>query len=82
VIETPIESSVWSNQLFAEAYRQLVPMDRFARPGEIASLAAFLMSDGAAFITGETIVIDGGQLACQDNDRFESILDRNSHDGG
>ncbi|HYG77994.1 MAG TPA: SDR family oxidoreductase [Planctomycetota bacterium] len=37
-----------------------VPLNRFARAEEIAAVAAFLCSPGAAYITGQTIVVDGG----------------------
>jgi NAD(P)-dependent dehydrogenase (short-subunit alcohol dehydrogenase family) len=37
------------------------PMHRGAEPEEVASAALYLASPGAAFITGQTIVIDGGQ---------------------
>ena len=38
-----------------------VPMNRFGLPEEIAASAVFLCSDKASFITGATLVIDGGQ---------------------
>ena len=38
-----------------------VPMKRFADPEEIADAAVFLCSNRASFITGTTLVIDGGQ---------------------
>ena len=38
------------------------PMRRFGRPEEVAGAAVFLASDAASFITGQTIVIDGGML--------------------
>jgi 3-oxoacyl-[acyl-carrier protein] reductase len=41
--------------------RSTVPMNRFASPQEIADPAVFLCSSKASFITGSTLVIDGGQ---------------------
>jgi NAD(P)-dependent dehydrogenase (short-subunit alcohol dehydrogenase family) len=39
------------------------PMGRFGKPEEIVGAAILLASDGARFITGQTIVVDGGYLA-------------------
>ena len=41
-------------------YLAAVPMGRFGHPGEIAAAIAFLLSEDAAFITGQTIHADGG----------------------
>jgi len=46
-----------------EIIKSTVPMNRFATPQEIADSAVFLCSDRASFITGTTLVIDGGQTA-------------------
>ena len=48
-----------------EARRQIMsrtPMGRAGEPEEIAAIAAFLLSDDASYITGETIYADGGRL--------------------
>jgi 3-oxoacyl-[acyl-carrier protein] reductase len=41
-------------------YLSRVPMRRFANPSEIAAAIAFLASNTAAFITGQTVFVDGG----------------------
>ena len=40
--------------------RDSVPMERYGRAEEIAATIAFLLSDGAAYITGQNIRVDGG----------------------
>ena len=37
-----------------------IPLGRFGEPEEVASLISFICSDGAAYITGQTIHINGG----------------------
>ena len=50
-----------SHELFAENALDLVPLGREQTPEEIGSLVAFLVSDDASSITGQSIHIDGGQ---------------------
>jgi 3-oxoacyl-[acyl-carrier protein] reductase len=63
LIRTTLAIEGGSNQAFLEDYLQKIPMRRQGTPEEVASLFAYLASDEASFITGETVVIDGGQLA-------------------
>lgn len=41
-------------------YLASVPMNRFGKPDEIAAVIEFLLSDDAAFMTGQTLYVDGG----------------------
>jgi glucose 1-dehydrogenase len=38
------------------------PMKRLGEPSEIASVVAFLLSDGASYMSGETVLVDGGRM--------------------
>ena len=43
--------------------KETIPLRRFAEPEEIAKLVSFLISENNSYITGQTIIIDGGFLA-------------------
>ena len=43
-----------------EEFRGRIPLGRYGKTGEIAEVVAFLASDGAAYITGQNIRVDGG----------------------
>ena len=44
-----------------QAYLASVPAGRMATPGDIAHAVSFLASEGAGFVTGQRIVVDGGR---------------------
>jgi 3-oxoacyl-[acyl-carrier protein] reductase len=56
IIETPLTAQVFN----AEQIRNLVPMKRAGTPAEVAQLIAFLVSEKAAYISGQVIGINGG----------------------
>jgi 3-oxoacyl-[acyl-carrier protein] reductase len=59
---TPMQRSEYTDEMIAEV-NERIPMGRHARPDEIAAIFYFLASDVAAFISGQQIVVDGGELA-------------------
>ncbi len=72
VIATPADAGI-EEPLFRAAYTRQIPMDRYGRADEIAGVIAFLVSEDASYVTGQAIIVDGGQIACQDNQRFMEI---------
>jgi 3-oxoacyl-[acyl-carrier protein] reductase len=62
-IQTDLAAEGGHDPAFVAAYLEKIPLRRYGRPEEVAALFAFLASDDASFITGESVVIDGGQLA-------------------
>jgi 3-oxoacyl-[acyl-carrier protein] reductase len=50
---------------YARANAAVIPMGHLGEPEDIGHAMAFLASDGATFITGQTIVVDGGQILAE-----------------
>jgi NAD(P)-dependent dehydrogenase (short-subunit alcohol dehydrogenase family) len=63
VILTPMGERVWGDPARAAPMLARIPVGRFGVPAEVASVVAFLASDLAAMINGETISVDGGYSA-------------------
>ena len=57
---TPMQKAEYTVEMM-QAINERIPLRRHAQPEEIASLFAFLASDEARYITGQVIVIDGGE---------------------
>jgi 3-oxoacyl-[acyl-carrier protein] reductase len=53
---------------FIQSMEDAVPLGRLGTPRDVANAFLFLASDEAAYITGTTIVVDGGQILPEGND--------------
>ena len=61
-VDTPMTRVLHTPQ-FRKSYTDAIPMNRYGTPEEIAAAVAYLASDGAAYVTGVVIPVDGGFLA-------------------
>ena len=62
VVKTRMAEALWKEQ--EEAVAAHTALGRIAEPADIADVVLFLASDRARWITGETLVVDGGEALC------------------
>jgi NAD(P)-dependent dehydrogenase (short-subunit alcohol dehydrogenase family) len=60
LVKTKMAEALWKGR--EDSVDARTPLGRLGEPEDIAPAVVFLCSDGASWITGETITIDGGQI--------------------
>ena len=58
--DTPMVARLLANPAARGEFLDNIPLNRTARPEDIAAAVAFLASDDAAYVTGQTLYVDGG----------------------
>ncbi|HEX2575974.1 MAG TPA: SDR family oxidoreductase, partial [Aquihabitans sp.] len=62
MIHTPLTDVVVANPAWRAAAESGTPAGRLGTADEVAEVIAFLASDAASYVTGQTIVVDGGSV--------------------
>lgn len=60
VVLTPMGEKVWGDPAVGDPMKAKIPLGKFAVPADVADAILFLLSDNAAMVHGETLVMDGG----------------------
>ncbi|MDX2274502.1 MAG: SDR family oxidoreductase [Hyphomonadaceae bacterium] len=63
LIKTDFAKALWDNPKIMEQYTGKACLTRIGEPDDIAGMAVFLASPAGSFTTGQTFIIDGGQMA-------------------
>lgn len=61
-VATPINVSTMKDPVLMQKLDTAIPLGRMAKPEEIGSVVAFLAGDGASYMTGTTVFVDGGMM--------------------
>lgn len=63
MVRTQFSKPFWSNEEFHDHIIKSIPLGRIAEPSDVSQPVLFLCSEAADFITGQTLMVDGGASA-------------------
>lgn len=75
LVDTRLTKAITDNEELDRRFKERIPAKRPATPEEIAKPAVFLASEGASYITGTTLVVDGGwEITGYQNVKFQQRI--------
>jgi NAD(P)-dependent dehydrogenase (short-subunit alcohol dehydrogenase family) len=63
LIETRFSEALWKNPEILTSYLKSTPLGRAGQPEEVTGAIVYLASDASSYVTGQTLLLDGGHLA-------------------
>jgi dehydrogenase/reductase SDR family protein 4 len=63
LVKTQFAKALWDNPTISQAFTNNTALGRIAEPEEMVAVAVFLASEASSYITGQTVVLDGGHFA-------------------
>jgi len=63
MVKTDFSKPFWSNQALHDHIVKGIPLGRLAEVDDVVAPVLFFCSPGAAYITGQTLIVDGGSLS-------------------
>jgi NAD(P)-dependent dehydrogenase (short-subunit alcohol dehydrogenase family) len=62
MVRSAMSAAVYADPAFSEKRRMLAPLRRIGEPADVGTVVAFLLSEDASYVSGNTITVDGGVL--------------------
>jgi len=62
LVKTEFSKAIWSNDEILKEYLDSQPIKRLTNPGDIVGAVLFLASSSSSMVTGEVVIVDGGQM--------------------
>ena len=62
LIKTKLAEALWKEPAAGKAAAEGIALLRLGEPEDVAGVVLFLASDLAKYVTGETVIVDGGQM--------------------